>query len=80
MWGLFPGEKRQRDRWCSGWWYQDCHVWQQGEDGAQAEIVECFFQGGHSCPGFGNMPQMMWDFAESHPKTDVSSAECASLQ
>jgi poly(3-hydroxybutyrate) depolymerase len=54
----------------------DCHAWQSGEGGAQAEIVECFFQGGHSCPGFGNMPQMMWDFAQRHPNIDITAEEC----
>ena len=46
----------------------DCKAWRVGPEADGAEIVWCFFQGGHSCPGFGNMPQMMWDFAESHPK------------
>jgi hypothetical protein len=44
-----------------------CEAWQ----GPDAEIIRCFFPGGHSCPGFGNMPQMMWDFAKSHPNTDA---------
>lgn len=53
-----------------------CVSWQQGEEGEDSEIIECFFQGGHSCPGFGNMPGMMWDFAKRHPKTDVATASC----
>ena len=55
----------------------NCHAWESGS-GEEAEIIECFFQGGHSCPGFGNMPQMMWNFAERHPRTVVPpSADCS---
>jgi len=52
----------------------DCKAWRVGPEADGAEIVWCFFQGGHSCPGFGNMPQMMWDFAKSHRKP-VAAAE-----
>jgi poly(3-hydroxybutyrate) depolymerase len=54
----------------------DCHAWRSGDEGAEAEIVECFFQGGHSCPGFGNMPQMMLDFAQRHPNGYITSEQC----
>jgi poly(3-hydroxybutyrate) depolymerase len=54
----------------------DCVSWQQGQNGSESEIIECFFQGGHSCPGFGNMPSMMWDFAKRHPKADAPEATC----
>jgi poly(3-hydroxybutyrate) depolymerase len=49
----------------------ECVSWRRPDNGSEAEIVECFFDGGHSCPGFGQMPQMMWDFARSHPKSIV---------
>jgi poly(3-hydroxybutyrate) depolymerase len=55
-----------------------CMAWRQGQDAEDAEIVECFFQGGHSCPGFSQMPRMMWDFAQRHPKTGVPAAQCPS--
>jgi poly(3-hydroxybutyrate) depolymerase len=53
-----------------------CHVWEDEEDPESAEIVECFFQGGHSCPGFGKMSTMMWDFAQDHPKHGLTEAVC----
>lgn len=53
----------------------ECKAW-IGQSPADAEIVRCFFQGGHSCPGFGNMPQMIWDFAQSHPHPAVPAAGC----
>jgi dienelactone hydrolase len=51
----------------------ECVSWNGPDDGTgdPAEIVECFFDGGHSCPGFGQMPQMMWDFARAHPNANV---------
>jgi len=55
-----------------------CMAWRQGQDAEDSEIVECFFQGGHSCPGFSQMPKMMWDFAQRHPKTGVPAAQCPS--
>lgn len=54
----------------------ECASWERGDNGSESEIVECFFQGGHSCPGFGNMPAMMWDFAKRHPKANVPAATC----
>lgn len=52
----------------------ECVSWHRPDEGSEAEIVECFFDGGHSCPGFGQMPQMMWDFARRHPNTAVPAA------
>ena len=52
----------------------DCKAW-IGPNEGDAEIIRCFFQGGHSCPGFGNMPQMMWDFARDRPK-EVDTVVC----
>ena len=53
----------------------DCKAW-KGPAAEDAEIIRCFFQGGHSCPGFGEMPRMMWDFAEIHPNTSVPINDC----
>jgi len=50
----------------------DCKAW-KGDD---SEIVECFFPGGHSCPGFGDMPRMMWDFATQHPNIELPVNSC----
>jgi poly(3-hydroxybutyrate) depolymerase len=49
----------------------ECVSWHRPDDGSEAEIVECFFDGGHSCPGFSRMPQMMWNFARAHPNANV---------
>lgn len=54
----------------------ECSSWSDGSDANSGEIVECFFQGGHSCPGFGNMPQMMWDFAMRHPNENIPEQAC----
>ena len=56
---------------CVGWIGPDLD-----SNGEPAEVVRCFFEGGHSCPGFGLMPDMMWDFALSHPNTTVPPATC----
>lgn len=54
----------------------ECDAWNDEQNADSGEIVECFFQGGHSCPGFGSMPQMMWDFAKRHPNENVPEATC----
>ena len=45
----------------------DCKAWAPGSSPEDVEIVRCFFSGGHSCPGFGNMPAMMRNFALGRP-------------
>lgn len=59
----------------------DCQVWQAQDEGETpghaSEVATCFFQGGHSCPGFGGMEAMMWDFAGRHAKTDADPAACS---
>lgn len=54
----------------------DCRAWIDDQGADRAEIIECSFSGGHSCPGFGSMPQMMWDFARRHPNDNVSEPVC----